>query len=334
MGTRKRPAYTLVEILLGVVVGAGVMMGVLSIMRGGLRMFSQTQEAQDSLQSATMLTEIIGRDLRYMAFPMVKAPAAQSGITSQAAPPSGGTSGATPVPGPVPPAGAGPGGDTLLPYSAWDAGAYQPQVQAGDVWDLGKEDKAFRFYRTEVAAGDGGLFGIGAANEAGYLVKLIEYKGIPSPRYPGSFLLQRTEFDTSTDNDGNPVSSGGAGKSTLFKPFYFRRLVISLHAAPDQGAKTGDASPPPPPPAAGGTAALQDTLFFARIMVAGVAVGSGSRQVRGADEAAGSKGKEAMAQKVDLLVSVIHLDAVTDRFRARSRARNWNAELPRPTTTP
>ncbi len=300
---RRRRGYTLVELAMAMTIGTILALGILNLLRNGLRMFSQTEEALESLQTATLLNEILQRDIRYMVFPMVKAPVEGTQPTNP---------------------------DAMAPFKTW--GQNRP-VGAGLVFDLGNQNDAkFAFYRTQVTEGGSGLFGIGGGS-ASYDVQYVEYTGIQSQKFQGPvpvFVLKRTVFDVTYDADGNP-SKGSQVSENIYKTLYFRRLVLSLHEAPENDLARGtpqnvaqvvntvvsaiaNAANPAPP---------ADNLYFCRIMVAGVAVGR-VRQI-GAEAERGGKN-----QPIDLLVSLIHLDGITERFRWRSLALNWNADLPRP----
>lgn len=346
--------FTLVEIALGAAVGAVLMLGVLSLLRGGVKMFGATQEKQTSLQSATMISEILHRDLRYMVVPMVAPPAGKKDPPGGPGGPPGGPGGGPGGPGAPPPAAAAAcedaGLETLLPFKNWNG---KRPCADEEVWiDLTEPAKKpapgtyhpnhFTFYRTKIAKKSGGMFGIGGGgNEAGYTLQRVTYRAALSKRFgdQGLYVLRRDVEDVTVDGGG----AGGdervspsftepkeTDEGRLYKSFYFKRLVLSVHEAPEAGPKGGGKSATPkaaatPEDVFGGKDEVPlDTLYFARIMVAGASAGSGSRRVKEGKDGKPAKG----GQKIDLVVNLIHLDSVSDRFRTRSLAQNWNMELP------
>lgn len=359
LAAKTRRGFTLVEVALAAAIGAVLMIVVLRVFQQMSR--SPTIEKLGALQSATMISEILHRDMRYMTVPMIKAPVKTTpGLVG-----GGGPNGAGPN------AGANPGGVAgaiangaaalvnginsilgnnpaapeqavnLAAVSAPDSPLYpfdwddRPKAGDNQVFDLTEgPKKELTFFRTRYQPpGGGGLFGGG--NQASYTVLRVKYEALPSKRYsdPQLYILQRTEEEVEIEtNEGTPdpdtVSVVSTGKPKRYLNFYFRRLIVSFHEAPEGGAVTG-ATPAAPAAATGAAAnsllgqAEMDKLYFARILIAGASAGSGARKVKKAGEAGGAK-----KQSLDLLVNLIHLDGVTDRFRRRSLAQNWNHKLP------
>lgn len=354
-----RRAYTLVEILLGVVVGGMLMVVILSLMRSAFRGGNQANEALESLQSAVMVSEILQRDAKYMTYPMANPPPPET----NAAGPGGGTpggAGPTTPSAPAPSPGGGTGavdagtgtitsGLVLEPFKEWDAQLGGPKTDDQTVFDMTSaqleasggvgtppdESRGFRFFRTQVDGDSStGLFSL-SGNTAKINLQQVQFVARKSIRYAAQnlYVLERWVFPaeippvdaTNPTALAKPTVDRGAGESRLYKNFYFKRLVLSMHRAPETGeapgSSTGGGSAPAPAPGGGGSAAPPppDQLYFLRIMVAGVSAGPGTRQVQ--DES-GQLGKDR--QPVDLLVNLVLLDGISDRFRRRSLASKWN----------
>lgn len=353
--TRRR-GYTLVEIAFGVAVGAVLMLGIMQLLRGAIAAGGRQNEAQGALQSATMISEVLHRDLRYMVVPIVAPPSR----TEAAGTGSGtGTTSAPPSPSSTEPTGEEAEPDvlnpenyeTLRPFRRWNTAERRPEVDEGvwiDLTDPAKtpsggdyHPNVFMFYRTRVGGEAGGLFGVGG-QKAGYVFERVWYRAVLSKKFAdqGVYVLRRDVEEVRIEvNDGpgghservlpafDPNKETAEGK--LYKAFYFKRLVISLHQAPEVGLAQG-AAPGPALPPAGALAGADsppplDTLYFARLLIAGAAAGAGTRRIEL------ENGKETdRSQKLDLVVNLLHLDGVSDRFRKRSLAMNWNLEMPTP----
>lgn len=366
--TRRR-GYTLVEVALAVAVGSVLMLAILTMLRKSARMFGQSNEKMDALQSATMLSEILHRDLRYMILPVVKMPTEISpgfapiadtsdpSITDPDASP-------TPAPATAPAApgssaeGSCPGSEDgerspYLPFKRCNTAEGRPDASNGESYDLtdggtGSPTTKFTFYRTKVARGSGGLFG-GDASTAGYDLQKVTYWAFPSGKFtePQLYGLKRqvqpVRIERGANGEYSVVDDGSPEDERFYRQFYFRRLVITLNEAPEAGLKGAEGSAGPAglsgdtsltgviTSALGGTASTPDApgasamdqLYFARLLIAGASAGSGARVVAKEGDAPSSR-----TQMLDLLYNIIHLDGVTDRFRSRSLARNWNSELP------
>jgi hypothetical protein len=365
---RPRRAYTLVEVALAVAVGTILMLVILELLRKSSRMFSQRNEKLDALQSATMISEIMHRDMRYMVIPLVKPPAeAAPEIVAATNPDPTDPTAPTPAPTPAAPAAttsfdADGSKELLLPFSSdsgeraeakpfWNAERARPDAAGAILFDLtdgpgNTKDptKEFTFYRTKLDTGSGGLFGTGAST-ANYQLLKVTYKALGSGRYedPRLYVLERTVQPVRLEisPDRTQVVDDGDAESRRYTMFYFRRLLITLHEAPEAGVLGGGNASNNSPSGIVPTVVSAiadaitgsnpdadaevpfDAIYFARIMIAGASAGSGARVVAKAGEKPSSR-----RQNLDLLVNLIHLDGVTDRFRGRSLARNWNAELP------
>jgi hypothetical protein len=235
--------------------------------------------------------------------------------------------------------------ETLMPFTKWNG--KRPCVEES-VWiDLTEPAKKpgageyhpnhFTFFRTKIAQKKGGMFGLGGSDkEAGYTLLRVTYRARLSRRHAkeGIYVLRRDVEEVEVDGGGSsgtdrvsPSFSGprDTDDGKLYKSFYFKRLVISVHDAPEAGIEGGTSSPSAPT-TSGQDPVRLDRLFFARVLIAGAAAGSGTRRIK---ETKGGK-RIGRGQKVDLLVNLIHLDGVTDRFRTRSLAMNWNMEMPKP----
>ncbi len=76
VASARKKGFTLVEVAMASLVAALLMIALGLMVRMAGRMGGATNEKLDALQSATMISEIIHRDLRYMAFPFFAAPTA------------------------------------------------------------------------------------------------------------------------------------------------------------------------------------------------------------------------------------------------------------------
>lgn len=297
--TRRR-GFTLVELALGATIGSMIMLGIMTLMRGGMRMFSNTEEALGALQSATFLQEIIRRDAAAMIIPPVRDLS----------------------------------GDAILPFRAMNPGPPPKPQLSGDVFELTEAgdpfaqagpDPKFQFFRTRIDTGGGLLSSLTGGGTADYKYEKVVYEAVKSAKYRGGgglpvYVLKRTTFAADVTNGALNVDSTPSSEK-LFKQFYFRRLVLTLHEADENGIATASSGGPPaaaPPPAPGTPAAPQpDKIYFLRALVAGVAVGPGRRLPQ-----PGERGGKT--QSIDLLHSIYYLDTVSDRFRGRSLATHWN----------
>lgn len=365
---RPRRAYTLVEVALAVAVGTMLMLVILELLRKSSAIFAAKNEKLDSLQSATMISEIIHRDLRYMVVPLHKPPAeAAPEIVAAVNPDPTDPTAPSPAPAATPapastPFDADGSKELLLPFSSdfgeraeakpfWHPDRARPDASGAIRFDLTGSDNTkdptteFSFYRTKMADDGGGLFGSGGTT-AQYDLLRITYKALGSSRYedPRLYILQRTvqplRLVISATGDAT-LEDDGDEEVRKYTMFYFRRLILTLHEAPEAGllGGTGPASSGPSGVVPTVVSAIADAitgsnptppdetpfdaLYFARIMIAGASAGAGARVIAKTPEE-----RSAKKQGLDLLVNLIHLDGVTDRFRGRSLARNWNSELP------
>ena len=240
------------------------------------------------------------------------------------------------------------GGLVLEPFKNWDAELGGPETGQDTFFDmtdpskitqagLGSppgEDKGFTFFRARVEGADKpGIFSLAAGQIASVKLEQVQFVARKSKRYEkqGLHVLEKWVFPAELPpvDPSNPtllvkpdVDRGG-GESRIYKTFYFKRLVLSMHRAPEDGGDPSATGGTPPPTTTGGSSAPAppvDQLYFLRIMVAGVSAGPGTRTVQAAD----SDVKKRNEQPIDLLVNLVHLDGLSDRFRRRSLASKWN----------
>lgn len=314
MRQRPRAGFTLVEIGIGIALGTVLCLGMMTLLKGGTRIFGTTSVHLESLQTAQMVSEIVREDLQFTALSglMSKHPANPSSWVPDLTPflYDDGT-------------GTRPSGTEFDP---------ERPVKMPDPLDLtenpGKDGTKFVLYRT---------FETGDAAKP-YLLARVSYWLEPRKWKTWDYFYFCREV---IDGEGKAV--GNIPKVKVYKNLRVRHLLFLFHERDVQNVG-GTTSFTPPDPPAGYMEFFQRTLALAADMVRRLFGGGGGGGgggagpdptkpprdyayyvqylVTGLSSTPNPKDFEDLQE--NLIVGVVSMDALAEKLRRENAALYWN----------